>query len=352
MVNLNDSISTLPPLKIDGARREWVDIAKAISITLVVAWHVIGRTNLINEALIFVRMPLFFFLAGLFVRGSFNQSWGDLLVMRISNFLYLFFLWSMITHFVTEGGMALADGRALALSPVYTIFLVPPLTLWFIYALAFAMLIAMVVRRLPLWVVLAASLILYAWSVSDGSWLDVIFYERVVRLLPFFILGLCAFETLETLVDRWRLFWPLPLALFIIVGLYVYTSNLKQIALVTFPLSLLGIIAVSLVARFLQDTRFAGVLLFIGGSSLYIYVMHRLPLFYIHAATNRLAPDFVKTSPVGLAVGLATVAVIVTGCAVVGRILNAHRISAHLFRAPWSRPRQAAGAIGQARTVV
>ena len=49
-----------------SSRLAWPDIAKAISIILLVAWTIIGDRYHVSELLIFVRMPLFFFVSGMF----------------------------------------------------------------------------------------------------------------------------------------------------------------------------------------------------------------------------------------------------------------------------------------------
>ena len=46
----------------------------------------------------------------------------------------------------------------------------PIFNIWFLYALAFAFLAAWLLRRVPTWIVLLASVALYVASVSDGNW--------------------------------------------------------------------------------------------------------------------------------------------------------------------------------------
>src|ERR1700733_4806201 len=96
--------------KVDQKDRvEWADFAKGLGIFLVVLGHALG--GLIQSGVLpahsgfsfaidyiySFHMPLFFFLAGLFVRSSARRPFRSYLANKISVIAYPYFLWSLIT---------------------------------------------------------------------------------------------------------------------------------------------------------------------------------------------------------------------------------------------------------------
>ncbi len=87
---------TLPVIERRSERLLWPDIAKGTSISLVVYWHTVEDSLPLNEALIFLRMPLFFFIAGLFIRSSFFAGNERKFAGRVGRFLWLCGLWAVL----------------------------------------------------------------------------------------------------------------------------------------------------------------------------------------------------------------------------------------------------------------
>lgn len=285
----------IPPLQRNGARAEWVDIAKAVSITLVVFWHVAGDRFAISEALLFLRMPLFFFLAGLFLRSKFRVGQESAFGYRSANFLYLYSLWSVILFVLVFLPPSLMAGKPHPFTPLLT-FLVDPLnTVWFIYALFWGTLAIFLLRRVPIWITLSAALLLYGWSVSDGSWREVAFYERVVRLFPFLLVGLVSYEACDRLGQRYAGYWPAVIVLYFLIAFPVYFSDLSGNTLATLTASIVGIAGVILFGHWMSRQDFKAVFLFVGSSSLFIYLMHRIVIFameaVLHLADVKGTPD-------------------------------------------------------------
>ncbi|HLR93766.1 MAG TPA: acyltransferase [Jiangellaceae bacterium] len=94
-------------------RIAWLDIARAMSIVLVVIYHVAvggaghvllgGRETFIgklwlhgNLALVPLRMPLFFMVSGVLAAGAIRRSWKSVVRPRIYDLLWPYVLWSMI----------------------------------------------------------------------------------------------------------------------------------------------------------------------------------------------------------------------------------------------------------------
>ncbi|GEM_PF-5635935 len=94
-------------------RVAWLDIARAMSIVLVVIYHVAvggaghvllgGRETFIgklwlhgNLALVPLRMPLFFMVSGVLAAGAIRRPWKVVVRPRIYDLLWPYVLWSMI----------------------------------------------------------------------------------------------------------------------------------------------------------------------------------------------------------------------------------------------------------------
>ncbi len=138
-------------------RLSWVDTARGIGIVLVVYAHALrGHVNSgaydpawradVQDAVIYsFHMPLFFFLAGLFVpralSGGTARFWRD----KATRLAYPYFLWSA----VSIGLATLAAGavnHAVQADAVLKLWRTPVYQYWFLYALAICHAIAFVSR--------------------------------------------------------------------------------------------------------------------------------------------------------------------------------------------------------------
>lgn len=334
----------LPGLPGRQSRADWIDIAKGVSITLVVFWHVVGPLVPLNEALIFLRMPLFFFLAGLFLRGVFLDTTGSRFVFKFVNFVYLFVLWSAVVFFTTTIPQALLNGEAVSLSPLLRIFIEPPQTLWFIYALLIAVTLLMVLRKIPLGLILAVGLVIYSVLSADGDWRNLPFPERVMLLFPFIVMGVFSLEFIEGTLLRATRVWPLMLTGFVLASWGVYHSGLAAVGPVTFLLSVWGISSVLMMAGWLAARQ--GIAghgwAFVGRHSLQVYVLHRIIQFYLLAVLARLGLQ--PSSGEGLwYIGfyLITAVIVVAMSVLAGWVLARTPLFAPLFEVPWVKTLQA-----------
>lgn len=97
-------------------RLDWVDVAKAGAIVLVVVYHVGGTGmsylaeaggwateawRLMNSALLPVRMPLFFLASGLLAARAMERDWSALVRPRVWNLVWPFAIWSVVFAVVT-----------------------------------------------------------------------------------------------------------------------------------------------------------------------------------------------------------------------------------------------------------
>lgn len=99
-----------------GARFAWVDVAKAGAIVLVVFHHIAvsassqlmpGSDSLVVEfwakfsnSMLPLRMPVFFFAAGMLAANAVHRPWSLLWRRRFGDLLWPFLLWSVIFSFV------------------------------------------------------------------------------------------------------------------------------------------------------------------------------------------------------------------------------------------------------------
>ena len=332
---LKYSAGNLPPLERSNGRIIWADIARGISICLVVYWHAVSDNLALNEALIFLRMPLFFFAAGLFIRPAFAPGNENLALKRILNFLYLYVLWAMILFSLIYIPRNLINGDwpFKGFSELLTIFADPPTTLWFIYALCLAVIATVLARRVPLWILLGTAVCGYLWSASGGHFRDPTFIDRCLRLYPFFLLGLISFPALDALGKRLRYYGLPMLAAFCVLALTIYFSAFRGDAIVTFTASLFGIISLVCAARAIERNAIGRLLAWLGASSLYIYLMHRIVLGIGTELFKLTGAE--KSHPAGI-LFMSLVAVIAVGaCAWTGPVIERKRGSAFLFALPW-----------------
>ena len=298
----------------DPPRLEWVDSAKAISILLVVLWHTVNTKWYFNELLFFLRMPLFFFVAGFFARGAITSSIRKLFPTRVFNFLYLYVLWFLIVFASTTMLQALRNGEPVAAPNLMDIFVNPPATLWFIYALAIIYAAAKLLFLLPAKIRILLAFALYCLSVVNGEWGVIAFHDNVMRLMLFFLLGDLAFSTFKTLpqnYDRWSL--PL-LAFFMALSWAIFEFGLQTIGPVTFLASAVGITGLILLCRWMNGLAIMTPLKFMGVRTIYVYLMHRIVMVYALAIYTALGWDdtlstrlltFFIAVPLTLAIGIA-----------------------------------------------
>ena len=321
-----------------GDRVAWADIAKAFSMILLVAYTILDHRIYLNEMLVFVRMPLFFFVSGVFgYRVVTATSFRELMRDKVTNFIYLYVLWEFILYLTTKVvSLYLRGWPPLDNLGMLSLLWDPLFNIWFLYALALAFLIAWLLRAAPAWAVLVGSIVVYCASVATDVWTGLPFLERLVRLFPYFWLGLMFRPLVFRLVEQhWRL-WPLVLSLFLVAAYFVYPSPWTHVGPLTLAISLTGTAGFLLLARQVSAVEaLAAPLSYIGGATLYIYVMHKIVIFYSDLAMTVTGTHFYGEELVQLIVTVPL-------CAVVGRWIAAQPALGWLFAAPWveARPRR------------
>jgi fucose 4-O-acetylase-like acetyltransferase len=278
--------------KIMRGRIEWVDSAKGIGIFLVVFGHSlggmidsgmldrIGGSAFIVRCIYVFHMPLFFFLAGMFVPRSAQRPFHDYLLNKASVIAYPYFLWSLL-----EGSIQyLASGYTnnhIAASGLLKIVFQPIDQYWFLYTIFLMYIIYWFVhyRRVSNDEFLICALLLYAveaFGLNIVRW-DV--FHSFCSFLIYFALGAKAGETsiftdLRMLNGMRLLRLAISGYVFIVLAAALGVSDLPVLHAV---LAVAGTVATIALAMLLSGSSvWSSFVRILGVYSLEIYVSHTI----------------------------------------------------------------------------
>lgn len=328
----------------------WPDVAKGVCIVLVVLWHVTrkdylalpwsvslpvtGAWGTLSESLLPVRMPLFFFVSGLFATTLVDRPWRAVLTRRVLPLLYLFVLWTLLHTLV----LRLAPGfdTAVASSPAELLagLTITPGNLWYLLALPAYVVVARATRRAPA-VALGAALVLSVvafsgWVPTPGN------RAGLLANLVFFLLGTrCSPQR----VGRGPAWVGGAAVLALVAGVVSWqVLDADRWPGVRPGLGLLGILAGIAAAGLLARSRVGPVLGRLGQQTLPVYVLH-LPLVALlhRGAASVVGEGGGAASSVLLATAYPAMvtAVVVGACVLLHRALLGAR-AGWLFAAPWT----------------
>lgn len=288
-------------------RIEWVDYAKAISIILVVFHHSVFKEldsvfyhdalNTFDNMLNRVRMPLFFFIAGLFIHKALTSHISYFLKSKIYHFSYLFVLWAMISFLFKDLAPYIVKGVYDGPKDIMSFLVVDP-PVWFIYALLIFFAVTRLARSyLP--VVLCITVILYTLSAQSDEY---IFLDKLVRFYPFFLMGYMINDVVKKLATRvnYHLLLFMPLYFWAVITL----SEWSNTPLGIFILSLGGIASGIIIAVLLTRSSAFSWLGYVGKNTLPIYVAHTIPVGVLREILPYVIPG---------QVALATIILVVSG---------------------------------------
>lgn len=312
-----------PPLQ----RNRWMDHAKAIGIVLVVYGHVARGLHaagmpmseqlfvLVDSVIYSFHMPLFFVLSGsLFYTSLQRHGPARLVRSKVDSIVYPYLLWSVL-----QGGIEVVLGRWTNGNVTWLGVLSlwqPRMQFWFLYALFFVTLLAVLVyRRLPPqalgWVALAGTAVFLA----RHTFPDVNPLGYVAAYAGFFAWGVY-FNQVAAAVQRWR--WALlgPLTVLFVAGQWLFHGPLGLVHTVG-DARLLALAAVSMawvvVVCMVLDMPAFGWLARLGTWSMPIYLAHTLASSGTRIALSKVMQvQHVPTHLVlGTAVGLLAPVVLV-----------------------------------------
>lgn len=289
-------------------RERWIDVAKGIAIILVVLLHssfdYFGDSHVWRWAdyaimLETFRMPLFFFMAGIFASGALSKSFRELVDTRVFRFGWVYVLWTVIGIVLLQSILVGFDGWGSVLLEFAQMFVMPYESTWFIYAIAAYFVVAWLLRRLPLVVQLAVAVAATALfrsgliSPPDSEW------TKVGEYFLFFLLAVEFGPRLRRLVPRMT-WWHTLIAPIAYVGLLVVLwqtgwANADELSLKAqaswVVLSVLAVAAGCSVAILIARWRIFDWLYRLGSKTLPVYVLHWY-LLLIGWALVALVPEF------------------------------------------------------------
>lgn len=289
--------STLAPLK--PKRSAGLDIAKGISILLVVAMHstlgvgeVLGHKGFMHEIVAFTkpfRMPDFFFISGILAASTLQRDWRWFIDRKIIHFAYFYLLWLLILLMAKAPSLGILEPSRFVLA--YLGALIEPFsTLWFIFVLPFFFLVLRWTSRWPVWLVLGAAGALHllataspeggiyamssrltGWFAIDSFALFLVYFALGARLSEFWVRGL----------DR---FAATPVSLILVIAGWLachvagLSLGLTEIPGLTLVFGVLGALAVLGFSALLAQGNAFQWLAAIGRNSLAIYVAFLIPM--------------------------------------------------------------------------
>jgi uncharacterized membrane protein YcfT len=162
-------------------RLDWVDMAKGLSILLVVIMYCAssvgkdtGGTGFLHWVMAFAmpfRMPEFFLISGLFLGQVIQRPWRAYADRRVVHYLYFYVLWATI-HILFKTALLEGDLSGASAALVQAIY-EPYGVWWFVYMLALFGLVSKICHnaKIPHGVVLAVAAGLQVASIHTGSYL-------------------------------------------------------------------------------------------------------------------------------------------------------------------------------------
>ena len=331
-------------------RHAWVDVAKGISIILVVMMHstygvgeATERVGFMHYVLGFAtpfRMPEFFLVSGLFLSAVIARPWLHFADRRVVHYLYFYALWAVILigfkHLLVDRDPA--GAAALLASAIYE----PYSILWFIYALAVFGLIAKLLHHLraPHILVLiaaaAASIAPIATPISIVNYVAeyFVYFYAGYALAPAIFDFARRIETHPALALLGLAAWAVVNAALVFspghsVTYGVVTSGAAHIPGANFVMALAGALAIC--AASVLIARLAGFawLRWVGAHSIVIYLSFVIPMGTFRTVLLAVMPEI----DAGLA-SLATLVVSIVSPIIVYWIISRIGFGTFLFERP------------------
>lgn len=284
----------------EARRMDWVDVAKALSIILVVmmyaAYNVgehtggIGYLHYVIGFATPFRMPEFFLISGLFLSQVIARPWLRYADRRVLHYSYFYALWAAIMIALKVGLYSGApldalDDLALALVHPYGV-------LWFVYLLAVFGLAAKLLWQasVPHWAVLTVAAALQMAHLDFGIYVATQFAAYFV----FFYVGYAASPLVFGLVAAAERRVPIAAAALaawaLVNGLLVFSDGYAvtatgmkmgawaSLAPIQLALAMAGTLALCIASALLSKLPFFDWLRWLGEHSLIVYLAFTIPM--------------------------------------------------------------------------
>ncbi len=275
------------------ARVDWVDYAKGIAIFMVVALHALHgllSAGIPHEPwvervrggweLFSFNMPVFFFLAGLFIVRSARKPAAQFVADRFRGMVYPYVLWSLISLIVGTFTVTYTNS-GLALSPETLARLLydPILHYWFLYGMFINLMVFLAVVKLGLklrWYYALVGLLFILVEVADTQTkaFSYVFW-RTANFTVYFALGVAFSQQVRDSIANAS---SRTLTLISVVGLLIWGafvfSGPDTLPVIQPIISGIGTLAVISVSGLLARHHAAGHIQYLGLASLEIYLAH------------------------------------------------------------------------------
>lgn len=280
-------------------RLDWVDIAKGLSIFLVVMYHAtlgvgdeLGAPGFMHYVLAFAtpfRMPEFFLISGLFLSMVIARPWPQYADRRVIHYLYFYLLWAAI-QIVFKVGLGAGD-PATAGSYLLWAIIQPYGVLWFIYMLAvFGAITKLLWQfKVPHLPVLAIAAVLQMLPIDSPSFAITQFAEYFIYFYAGYVFAPLIFKAMEWVQSNILLGWmallvwaSINLALVFSPGFAMNPDHI-ELGIAGWPgvrllLAITGSLAVCTLAVLLAELRFAKLIRWVGANSIVIYLSFVIPM--------------------------------------------------------------------------
>ncbi|MBB3315736.1 putative membrane protein YcfT [Rhizobium sp. BK181] len=332
-------------------RIDWLDIAKGMSIILVVIYHTLLYHDFHNIApdlyarlssiMTPIRMPLFFTVSGFLAASAMRAPWGDFLRRKIWLLVYLFAIWStarwLFFRYIQTNVLVPTEG-----SDPYQLlemWWAPNTGIWFIWALAIFMIATKLLSSVhrPTAMALAASLSILTFG--EHLPIDLFTHRNVLQYFVFFLFG-CWYgkSVVDAITER-----PLLTAcagLLIFTALYGLRWRLQAIekgswALASSIAGLAWLCGTAALMSRLQPVRHA--FSYFGRNTLPVYVTHVMIVSLVVA----MVATIVGSSAASGYITAPLVVVFAIGLSLAIRAIADRSGAAWLYTPPTRRQRQA-----------
>ena len=262
-----------------------IDVVRGIAISLVVWGHTNqgimrrgwwGASKLgehMNAAIYAFHMPAFFFVSGTFLlAGVEKRGMRRYTVQRLRTVIYPYLLWSAIFY---EGLIAFRryTVQGVQAVPTYLWNVVTGNVSWFLPTIFVALMLGMLLRRVPMALLFAGSAVA-AMTVPALGVGDI---DRALHELPFLVAGMWVglrFERMERLPKGWSAAGAVTIA----VALWaIAAGSTRWLDWLYLPLGLLGTLLLLLVARVLGRGWGARGFAWAGEASFGIFLLSQFP---------------------------------------------------------------------------
>jgi fucose 4-O-acetylase-like acetyltransferase len=267
-------------------RIAWVDYAKGVGIVLVVVGHTLRglqKTPVhvpgweFADAWIYAfHMPLFFFLAGLFVEHSCRGSLGQFIDGKARRILWPYFVWTILQ----EAFRHLVGSSPLGVAELWTIIFRPVMQFWFLYVLFLLLVLYATWRKVggpwQWFIALAFALNLsLAFGANYGPW--GVIYQMWINI-PYLALGILV--SFSGGIDRIAASRTAVLAALAVGGYFLIAAavffHVSGLAGCIVPLAAVGILSSITLSGCLARWRPAAGIATLGVLSLEIFVAHTI----------------------------------------------------------------------------